>query len=254
MQILIGSAKMMRSMAPERFVAPAQCTRPQFETEASAIAAAMAQYTPGELAAMLRCSPAIAAETWRRYRETAWRGGAATLPAALAYDGMVYQRLGAETMTEADLEYANRHLIIASYLYGLLRPLDLINPYRLEGNVTLAALGHVTLWEYWRPRLTDVLINRAKADDGVLVNLASAEFRRLFDWRRVSRELRVVTPDFKIMADGRPKNVTIYAKMARGAMAREIICRRLGRPADLEALTPEGFTHAGASLYLLPST
>ncbi len=160
------------------------------------------------------------------------------VPAVLAYTGIVFRYLHPETFTAADFSYAQRHLFITSFLYGLLRPLDGIRPYRLEGNVRLPDADGPTRFAYWQPRLTDLLIKAVQADDGVLVNLASAEMKRLFDWRRVCASVRVVTPEFRVMDGGRLRSVVVYAKMCRGAMARFILQQRLTDVAGLSAFNP----------------
>lgn len=216
-------------------------TVPLWQEEAQKLAADLARYAPEELITMLRCNRQIALENWHRYRDF---GSPDTLcPAVFSYDGMVFQRLAPETMSDAELAYANDHLLIGSFLYGLLRPLDKVNPYRLEGDVSLPVADHLSMFDYWKPRLTDYLIQRVKADDGVLVNLASAEFKRLFDWRRVAKSVTVVTPDFKVEEAGREKNVTIYAKMCRGAMTRWILLNHPFIPVELTAFEYEGFHH-----------
>lgn len=146
-----------------------------------------------------------------------------------------------ENFSDDDLAYANSRLTICSFLYGMLRPLDLINPYRLEGNVELPCTGGKTMFEYWRPLLTDTLIEAVKASGGTLVNLASAEMKGLFDWKRVMKETHVVTPSFKVLKDGKERNVTIYAKMCRGEMARYILKNHVNDPAGLAGFEYEGF-------------
>lgn len=211
---------------------------PMFQRHAEDIALRMAGYPPDALMDMLRINRTIAIETMQRYHNFFDPSG--RRPAGMAYDGMVFRRLGVASMSAADREYADSHLNICSFLYGLLRPLDMINPYRLEGDVTLHPEG-ITMFDYWKPILTDELIRRVKADDGILVNLASDEMRQLFDWRRVSRELKVITPTFKVVRNGRPRTIVIYAKMCRGAMTRYIIENRITDPAGLRNFEYEGF-------------
>lgn len=222
---------------------------PRFQDNAAMIASAMAAYSVDELQAILGVSKKIAADNKLRYQ--AWHDESTLTPAVMAYDGVVFSKLSAATLTPADLDYASHHLFIASFLYGLLRPLDLINPYRLEGKVVLPAVGHQSMFDYWKPMLTDALIEAVEADDGVLVNLASNEFRNMFDWRKVTQRLTVITPDFKVREGDRLKNVTIYAKMCRGAMTRYIITNRLTTPASLEAFTYEGFHHTTGYNFIL---
>ena len=143
-------------------------------------------------------------------------------------------------------EYAQAHLNITSFLYGLLRPLDAIRTYRLEGDAVLPGHGEQTVFEYWQDKLTDAFLEKIKADDGILVNLASSEMKRLFDWKRICREVRVVTPEFRIREDDRLKTVVVYTKMCRGEMTRHILKNRIGDPQQLKAFEWEGFRQDAA--------
>lgn len=237
----------MTGHAPEGLT---MSTEPDFQAEADALAAELASYTPDELQGMLQVNPGIARDSWVSYQH--WTDPTTRQPAIFAYDGIVFLKLAPETLSEADLRYANDHLMIGSYLYGMLRPLDLINPYRLEGKVTLPGTEFKTMGAYWKPRLTDWFIERVKADDGILVNLASAEFKDILDWKRVQRELTVLTPDFKVMKNGQPKSVTVYAKMCRGAMTRWILQNRVADPAELDSFEYEGFRSVGNLKFVCP--
>ena len=101
------------------------------------------------------------------------------LPALAAYTGIVFKRIAPADFTAGDFEYAQAHLNITSFLYGLLRPLDAIRTYRLEGDAVLPGHGEQTVFEYWQDKLTDAFLEKIKADDGILVNLASSEMKRL---------------------------------------------------------------------------
>ena len=101
-------------------------------------------------------------------------------PALLAYTGIVFKRLNPKDFTEEDWKYAQQHLFITSFLYGLLRPLDLIKNYRLEGDVRMPEHGDITMFEYWRPLLTEYFITEIKKQGNLLINLASAEMKDLF--------------------------------------------------------------------------
>lgn len=235
MQILISCAKTMTGTAA---VAAPRTTRPLFETEAAGLALRLAALPAGELERMLRVNPRIAAENRRRYLAF---HDAPQLPAIAAYTGVVFRHIAPAEFSPADFAYAQEHLSITSFLYGLLRPLDAIRPYRLEGSVAPPGEEAPNLFEWWRDRLTGPLIERVRRDDGVLVNLASAEMKRLFDWQRVCREMRVVTPEFRIREGDRMKTVVVYAKMCRGEMTRHILRHRIADPEGLKTFEWEGF-------------
>ncbi|MCF0199066.1 MAG: YaaA family protein [Bacteroidaceae bacterium] len=237
MQILIACAKIMTGKAPGVFP---NATEPFFQQQANDHALQLATYSADELQQMLRVNRALAAENYQRYQSFFIRD--TRQPAVFSYDGMVFQKLAPETLTDDELLHANQHLFIGSFLYGLLRPLDLVNPYRLEGDVELPLHG-ISMFDYWKPVLTDWFIRRVKADDGVLVNLASEEFKNLFDWKRVQKELTVVTPQFKVAQGGRLKTIVIYTKMCRGTMTRWILQHKI---TDIDAL--RNFTYEGYRL------
>ena len=165
------------------------------------------------------------------------------LPALLAYYGQAYKCLKAQDYSLDDFCFADQHLWITSFLYGLLRPLDLIHPYRLEGKSRLRSAGGKNIFSYWRPRLTDMLIESVKADDGILVHLATEEFQHLFDWKRLQKEIHIIQPHFMVDQGSRLKAVSVYAKSCRGAMTSYILRNRITSPDCLSDFTYEGFIY-----------
>lgn len=234
MQILISCAKTMGHTA----ASVPRATVPRFEKEAHDAVRQILQLPAGELEAALHVNARIAAENRQRYAAF-FDDATPSVPALLAYTGIVFRYIDPASFTADDFEYAAHHLFITSFLYGLLRPLDAIRPYRLEGNVCLPDADGPARFDYWQPRLTQYLIDSVKADDGVLVNLASGEMKRLFDWRRVYRELRVVKPDFKTIREGRERSVVVYTKMCRGQMTSFILRNRLTLPEELAHFEPD---------------
>lgn len=237
MQIMIGSAKEMRS---ECSYAPDEKTSPLFSREALANAMQMTAYGESELKSMLKCNAAIAAENRLRYIRFTEPGDA--LQAILAYNGVVYKHIGTVDFTTDDFAYSGRHLWITSFLYGLLRPLDMIKCYRLEGDIVLPDNG-CSMFDYWKTRLTDVFIEAVMGDDGVLLDLASSEMHKLFDWRKVKRELTVIRPEFLVSKGGKLKTVVVYSKMCRGEMTGFVIKNRINDTDALSGFTYEGFRY-----------
>lgn len=237
MQILIGCAK---DMTPGTGTELA-ISKPRFMDEARTHALQMMTYSVEELGNMLRISPALARETWLRYQH--FMDEEPLQAALLAYTGVVFKHMGLEPFSAEDYKYAQQHLWITSFLYGLLRPLDGIRPYRLEGNVVLPQHGQSML-TYWRSRLTDFFIESIKADDGLLLDLASNEMRGFFDWKRVEQEIKVLRPEFMVEKEGVLKQVTVYAKMCRGALAGYALRHQLVSFQALQDFTFEGFAYA----------
>ena len=235
MQILLSCAK---TMADRSAIRTPRTTEPVFRAEADAGAAALASLPTDDLARILRVNRTIASENRRRYASF---HDAETLPALTAYTGIVFKRLDPSTFTAEEFEYTQEHLNITSFLYGLLRPLDAIRPYRLEGDAVLPGSDEETRFSFWQKRLTDPFIHKILADDGVLLNLASAEMKRLFDWRRLCREVRVITPEFRIHEGERLKTVVVYTKMCRGEMTRFVLKGRIDDPEIVKTFEWEGF-------------
>lgn len=243
MQILLANAKIMNTKAS---VAPTSV--PLFQTVANHLAMEMAACDVDTLARELDCSRKLAAENWRRYQEFLT---APALPAILAYNGQAYKHLKAATLSAETLAFAQQHLWITCFLYGLLRPMDAVVPYRMEHCVHLPSTGGRPINQYWRNRLTDVLIDSVRADDGVLVHLSTAEYEHLFDWARVCREVRVVHPLFFVrqtsscaggLKGGAELKVqAVWAKACRGAMVRFILENQFTTPDALCAFSYEGF-------------
>lgn len=134
MQILLACSK---NMSGEPAVTDCGCTEPEFGNTAGLLARQLASYSPDELQTLLNVNPKIASLNYSRYRN--FTDETTKTPAIFAYDGKAFQCFAPQTMSCDDLMYANRHLIIGSFLYGMLRPLDRINRYRLEGNAELPA-------------------------------------------------------------------------------------------------------------------
>ena len=237
MQILLANAKTMFDKADRL-----PLSTPLFQNVTDKLAAEMARMDVEELARQLDCSPKIAAENWKRYHNFAV---AEKIPAILAYNGQAFKHLRACTLNYEALEYARKHHWITCFLYGLLRPMDGIVPYRMEHCVSLEATDDKPIHLFWKDKLTDVLINSVKADDGILIHLSTEEYEHLFDWKRVRKEVTVVQPLFYVrQKDGRLKMQAVWAKSCRGAMVRFILNNKLATPEELSAFNYEGFEFA----------
>ena len=238
MLTFISCAKTMATRCTMRVP---ELTLPAFMDEALRSALELSHYTASELEGLLQVNAKIAAENCLRYRDFCSEHNR-PMPALCAYTGSVFKRIHPADFTAEDYGFAQRHLRITSFLYGLLRPLDGIKPYRLEGNVCLPGNGGESMFDYWKPLLTEHFIREIKEQGGILVNLASGEMKDLFDWEKVEREVQVVTPDFRVWKGGQLKTVVIYAKMCRGEMVRYIIRNRIDTPEELKAFAWEGFS------------
>jgi len=159
--------------------------------------------------------------------------------ALLAFKGDVYTGLDAETFSEGDFEFAQQHLRILSGLYGVLKPLDLIQPYRLEMGTKLSNARGDNLYQFWGDQLTESLQNELDAGDGVLINLASNEYFKAV--KAKSLNARVITPVFKDWKNDKYKIISFYAKKARGLMSAYIIKNKLTDVDTLQGFDSEGY-------------
>lgn len=239
MLIILTSAKTMTGTS--KIKAPAGTT-PRFSQEASEIALNMAQFSVDELRKILKLNPKLALENYNRFQEFHTES-IKPLSALLAYTGVVFKNINPKDFTGEDFRYANEHLRIASICYGLLRPLDRIKPYRMEYEVKLPELGEGNMYNFWRPRQTELLIKEVKKNGNILMNLASQEIQGAYDWKKVGQSVRIITPEFKVLKDGKPQTIVIYTKMARGQMTRHILKNRITDPEALKAFTWEGFAY-----------
>ncbi len=217
-------------------------TPPLYEAEANEIARVMQGLKVEELEALFAVSPKLAMETYLNFQHF-HDPSEPSVPALWAYAGQVYRYLNAPSLSPEEIRIAQQHLWILSGLYGMLRPTDGVRRYRMDVGVPLRGSDYETNVDFWRPRLTDRLIESVKADDGILVNLFAEEFKRLFDWRRVVRELRVIQPSFKVVSRGKPRTIVVHTKTCRGEMARYLLREQAVDPAAILRFNVGGYSY-----------
>ncbi len=215
-------------------------TNPDFAPDALRLAKLARGLSVADLCALMDISPALGQLNHARFK--AFRADAVGLPAAFTFDGDTYAGLEARKMEPDTLLWAQGHLRILSGLYGLLRPLDAIQPYRLEMGSKLENPKGADLYAYWGSKIAKSL-NVLAAEQGakVLINCASAEYFGAVDLKVL--KLAVVTPVFLEERNGDAKVVSFWAKKARGAMARFISQHHLTQPADLRDFDLGGYTY-----------
>jgi len=216
-------------------------TEPDFTDRAAGLVDILRTQSPAQVAALMDLSDALAALNVARYR--AWRPQATpanSKPAVLAFAGDVYAGLDARTLGSADLRWAQRHLVILSGLYGALRPLDRLQPYRLEMGTALATPAGKDLYAWWGDTVAGWLDQRLAAEASpVVVNLASQEYARVA--LRPALRARVVDCVFEEVRDGTPRIISFFAKKARGLMARYAVQHRVRSVRQLEGFDAEGY-------------
>lgn len=218
-------------------------TQPGFLEESQRLIDRLREFSPLEIGKLMGISDQLAALNATRYRD--WQlpfSPANAKQAVLAFNGDVYEGLAAATLAPADLDFAQRHLRILSGLYGVLRPLDLIAPYRLEMGIALANMRGKNLYEFWGERLVDAL-NLALQDvkAKALCNLASQEYFKSIKSSRLA--VPVIEPVFEDWSESQRKFkiVSFYAKRARGLMARYVVTQRLKSAEGLKDFAAEGY-------------
>ena len=218
-------------------------SQPIYGRESNQLIKTLRTFEPFEVASLMKISDKLADLNHKRYVE--WRNKPAeskTRPAALAFKGDVYQGLEAESFNDNDLKFAQRHLRILSGLYGLLRPLDVIQPYRLEMGTKLKTSKGQNLYDYWGTKLTTGLNEALKeSKEGTLVNLASNEYFGAVQPKLLEGSLLNI--GFKEKRNGQLKFVSFSAKKARGLMAKFIIKERLKNPDDLKNFDLEDYKY-----------
>ena len=218
-----------------------QYTSPLYIREAEVLVNQLRKYSISRLKRMMKVSDKLANLTFERY--AAWRSSYTAgegIQAILAFSGEVFNGLQARTLSEKDLLFAQEHVRILSGLYGVLRPLDLILPYRLEMGTKMKNPGGRNLYEFWEPLIPKTIAgDTCTREPCVLINLASNEYFRSI--QPASFPYKIITPVFKESHGAGYRNVTIYAKKARGMMLRFIIQNRITNPEYLKAFDEEAY-------------
>jgi cytoplasmic iron level regulating protein YaaA (DUF328/UPF0246 family) len=237
MLIVVSPAKTLDYESP---VLLEQHTLPELLEHSAELISVCRQLSASELSSLMKVSDKIAGLNVARFAQWSETFDVENArQAILAFKGDVYTGLDAETMTDADYTYAQQHLRILSGLYGLLKPLDLMQPYRLEMGTKLINSRGTNLYQFWGQIITDQL-NRALLEQGdeYLINLASTEYFKVVKTSLINAT--VITPIFKDCKNGQYKVISFYAKKARGMMARFIIEQQVSSVTQLTQ-----FDHAG---------
>ena len=238
MLIVISPAKTLDYETP---ATTRQATQPAFLSRASELVEDARRLTPGDIQSLMGVSESIANlnhERFMNWHPEFTRQNAKQ--ALLAFKGDVYTGLAAETLDAKGLKFAQKHLRILSGLYGLLRPLDLMQPYRLEMGLRFNNRAGKNLYEFWGNDISDaVQADLKKSGSPLLINLASNEYFKSVNAKTLDAE--IITPVFKDLKQGKYKMISFFAKKARGLMARFIIDHQLNDPEGLKEFDAEGY-------------
>ncbi len=241
MLIVISPAKTLDYTSP---LATEDFTQPRFLDQSSQLIEILRQLSPNELADLMKLSDKLAGLNVARFTE--WQPDFNldnARQAILAFKGDVYTGLDAESLSAEDFQYAQQHLRILSGLYGVLRPLDLMQPYRLEMGTKLDNAAGRNLYEFWGEQITESL-NQCLVEHNtdVLLNLASNEYFKAVKPKQLKATL--INVDFKDLKNGQYKIISFYAKKARGMMARYVIEHKIDSVAALRNFNTQGYYYS----------
>ena len=238
MLIVLSPAKSLDYASP---VTSAVQTRPEFMQRAAQLVAILRTLAPAELASLMKISDPLAQLNAQRYHDWSSRvSGRNAKPAVLAFDGDVYDGLQACSMTPVQLDYLQSHLRILSGLYGVIRPLDMMQPYRLEMGTRLANAEGADLYAFWGDTVAKTVQAAMKSHrDKTVINLASEEYFRVL--RQPLGKAKVVSPVFEDWKGGQYKVISFFAKRARGAMARYAAEHAVKQPERLQQFDLGGY-------------
>ena len=236
MKIIISPAKSLdyeTTLPTERFTSSA------FMKQSRILNKVLKQQSPKDLSELMHISDNLAQLNWKRNKafKTPFTPENSR-PAIYAFNGDVYQGIDAYTIPEAKLDALQDQLRILSGLYGYLKPLDLVQPYRLEMGTSLQVEDYKNLYDFWKPTLTQSL-NKELEKGELLINLASKEYASAIDFKKL--KATTITPEFKDYKDGKLKIISFYAKKARGLMVRYILDTNATTIDDLKGFDYEGY-------------
>ncbi len=237
MKIVLSPAKKLDLKSP---VPEMSYTAPVFLDKAEQLIQVMRQKTPGDIKKIMKLSDNLANLNWERYQAWHKEIDETARPAIFTFNGNVYDGLNVKNLPEEKLTVLNDKVRILSGLYGILRPFDLIYPYRLEMGIKLKFGTYKNLYEFWRQKVTAYLGSEMQEGD-FLVNLASQEYFKVIDKKSFKHPVYdVVFKDFK---NGMLKTISLYAKIARGLMTRFIILNNINTPDELKLFDMDGYRY-----------
>lgn len=240
MIILLSPSKTLNFTDPSNI---AKSTQPIFMKEAKTLVNSLKKLSKNDLMSAMSISYKLAETNYIRFRQwNADHDPGNALPAFSAYNGDVYEGLKAWELTSDKIEFAAKHVRIISGLYGIIRPTDLIMPYRLEMSTPIKSKNADTLYEFWGDKITKHLASELKqSNNKVIVNLASAEYSKAVNLP--IKGAKLITPFFKEFRNGEYKFITLSGKKARGLMTRYIIDNEINEVEELKLFNYEGYSY-----------
>ena len=220
---------------------------PSFLSQSSKLIGQLKKKEPKDIASLMGLSDKLATLNYDRYQSwtASKKASNDSKPSLLVFKGDVYQGLQAEDLTKKEMNFAQKHVRILSGLYGILRPLDLMKPYRLEMGTKLETSQGKNLYEFWGDKIQNNVLDELKNQKSdLLINLASKEYFSVLGI--VPEDINVISPAFKDYKNGKYKIISFYAKKARGLMARWIIQNKVTDFENLKDFDEEGYKYSKA--------
>ncbi len=237
MLLIISPAKTLKT----DIHATEESSVPVLINESKKLASVLKQYKPAQLSELMGISAKLAQLNYERYQE--WKtpyNNKESFNAIFAFRGEVFKGIDIDSFSEKELEYTNEHLRILSGLYGILKPMDAILPYRLEMGTKLKLKENNNLYQYWGNHITtSINKNLSELDEDTLINLASEEYFKSINQKML--KANIITPVFKEYKNGKYKVISIFAKKARGMMTRFILKNRIIDPISIKQFAENGY-------------
>ncbi len=237
MEIILSPAKLMDFSHEAQDI---KLSRPLFPEKTDELVAVCRQLSEREIAQEMKINAKMAHDVYG-YFQMFDQPSTPQKCAALAYNGIAYKGLDAHDFSSDDFSFAQQHLNILSGLYGIVRPLDPIRPYRLEMQRNIVPHGYKSLYDFWEGTVGDYLSKKLRKGEKTIINVSSKEYAKVVKRDRLPKSSRIIDIEFLQLKDGDFKQIVVHTKKARGLMSRFIIKNRLSRAEDVKGFDYEGY-------------
>lgn len=237
MQIILSPAKLMDFSDKKKDIKP---SKPLFPEKTKELITVCRQFSEREIATEMEINAKMAHEVYE-YFQTFDLRSTPKQSAALAYNGIAYKGLNAHDFSAEDFDFAQQHLNTISGLYGIVRPLDAIKPYRLEMQRKIMPQGYKTLYDFWEDTVNDYLSKKLRRGDKTIINVASKEYAKVVRKNKLPRGTKIIDIQFLQQENDKLKQIVVHSKKARGLMSRFIIKNRLTDPQEVKGFDYEGY-------------
>lgn len=237
MQIILSPAKLMDFSVK---TGGQKSTKPLFPEKTKELINVCRQLSDKEIAAEMEINARMAHDVYEYFQMFDLRS-TPEQPAALAYNGIAYKGLNAHDFSVEDFDFAQQHLNIISGLYGIVRPLDAIKPYRLEMQRRIVPQGYKTLYDFWEDRVNEYLSKKLRKGDKTIINVASKEYAKVVRKSKLPKGAKIIDIQFLQQENDELKQIVVHSKKARGLMSRYIIKHKLVDPEEVKGFDYEGY-------------